>query len=433
MPSALPSPLPRFAEVARHRPVALVQPSTSMAGAPWAAATGPAPELRSDAVTLRARRTGRRVVLEVERDGSTERRASARHGWVREVDELAVSVTGPLVVAWSRTAGLWTARARTSLGQRPWWRGLRPGDGVVDAGGFGQLGLRDLRLVTHADGTPYREGAPGTGPFLLTATSAGPGGFRTGHTSVWALDPDTLDLAHRADLFFRHPAGPGHPAGTGTAVPDGAVLGHHATHLVRDGGAWRVATSTWGTFDRTARPGVEVRLGLSLADLARGRHVVTVEPLALPVADLGSVGAWDAQLVHDGERWLVAFVSARRFFSFHPALAAGHDLDDLTLLGAARDRVFCEGPTLARLPDGWRLLASDGREESPHRRAGYPCFDLAMAEVGRLDATYPTNLPWPTVVPHDGGWLMVGFDGSTYGGGLVDYGSHGAVVVQRTA
>ncbi len=145
--------------------------------------------------------------------------------------------------------------------------------------------------------------------------------------------------------------------------------------------------------------------------------MVTVEPLALPVADLGSVGAWDAQLVHDGERWLVAFVSARRFFSFHPALAAGRDLDDLTLLGAARDRVFCEGPTLARLADGWRLLASDGPRGVPRTAARLPVLRPRDGEVGRLDATYPTNLPWPTVVPHDGGWLMVGFDGSTYGGG----------------
>ncbi|MCH1866099.1 hypothetical protein [Nocardioides sp. CFH 31398] len=418
------SPLPRFTEVARRRPVALVQPGTSIGPggpvAPYVAAQGPSPALRSATVTLRAALVGRRVGLEVVRDGRTRRLLSARHGWVRDVDELAVTVTGPVATAWSRSGGAWTARARTALGLGGWWRGLRPDDGVTASGTFGQLGLRDLRLVTHADGTPYEAGRA----VLLTATSAGPGGFRTGHTSVWALDRDSLDLAHRADLFFRRddvvPAGQG-----------GGVHGDHAGHLVRDGGAWLVATSTWGTFDEVRRPRVGVRLGTSFADLTRGQHVLDTRPLALPVDGLGSVGTWDPQLVHDGRRWLVAFVSARRFFSFHPALAAGEDLDDLTLLGAATDRSSCEGPVLVQLDDGWRLLASDSRDEVPARRAGYPCFDLAMAEVGRLDATYPTNVPWPMVVPDGDGWLMVGFDGTPYGGGLAGYGTHGEVVLQR--
>ena len=50
-----------------------------------------------------------------------------------------------------------------------------------DVGRFGQLGLRDVRQVTHADGTTYRH----DGRVLLTATSAGPGFFDTAHTSVW--------------------------------------------------------------------------------------------------------------------------------------------------------------------------------------------------------------------------------------------------------
>jgi len=408
-----------------------VQPGTTVGPhgpvAPYVAAQGPAPALVSPTVTLRPVRAGRRVGLEVTRAGGTRRLLSARHGWVREVDELAVTVTGPVVTAWSRTGDTWTARARTALGLGPWWRGLLPSGEVAASGTFGQLGLRDLRLVTHADGTPYRDGHP-DGAALLTATSAGPGGFRTGHTSVWALDPTTLALTHRADLFFRRDDVV--PASAGVAVH-----GDHATHLVRDGGAWLVATSTWGTFDEVRRPQVGVRLGSTLADLTRGAHVLDTRPLPLPVDGLDSVGTWDPQLVHDGQRWLVAFVSARRFFSFHPALAAGEDLDHLTLLGSASDRVSCEGPTLVRLAGargGWRLLASDSRDEAAAHRAGYPCFDLTMTEVGRLDATYPTNVPWPTLLPHDGGWLMVGFDGTSYGGGLAGYGTHGDVVLQRS-
>ncbi len=41
------------------------------------------------------------------------------------------------------------------------WRGCRPtSSGAVSdvsAGTFGRLGLRDVRLVSHADGSPYQK------------------------------------------------------------------------------------------------------------------------------------------------------------------------------------------------------------------------------------------------------------------------------------
>ena len=51
------------------------------------------------------------------------------------------------------------------------------------AGAFGQLGLRDVRLVSEADGTPVLDGQR----LLLTATHAGPGFFDAAHTGVWSL------------------------------------------------------------------------------------------------------------------------------------------------------------------------------------------------------------------------------------------------------
>ena len=86
-------------------------------------------------------------------------------------------------------------------------------------------------------------------------------------------------------------------------------------------------------------------------------------------------------------------MSATRYFSFHPALAAGPALDDLTLCGAATGLTQSEGTTLAHLGGAWRVLASD-----KHARR-YPVFDLEMHEVGALQAPYPTNIPWPTLVP----------------------------------
>jgi hypothetical protein len=165
---------------------------------------------------------------------------------------------------------------------------------------------------------------------------------------------------------------------------------------------------------------VRVTLAEAAEDLTRGVHVVDGRPLALPTEGFRSVGVWDPHLVRTDEGWLVGFVSATRYFRFHPVLAAGPSLDALAVraVGIGPET---EGTTLARLDGGWRVLASDR-----HRRC-YPVLDLDLSQVGTLDAAYPTNIPWPTLV----GDLLVGFNGATYGGRLVGYGSHGDVVVQR--
>jgi hypothetical protein len=77
------------------------------------------------------------------------------------------------------------------------------------------------------------------------------------------------------------------------------------------------------------------------------------------------------------------------------------------------------------------VLASDGRDNRRRHRAAYPVFDLDLRQVGTVSAPYPTNLPWPTLVPTPQGMLMVGFDGAPSGGRLAGYGTHGAVVIAR--
>ena len=128
----------------------------------------------------------------------------------------------------------------------------------------------------------------------------------------------------------------------------------------------------------------------------------------------------------------MGFVSARRFFDFHPALAAGPTLDDLRLLGAATDRTATEGTTLVEVDGRMVVLASDGRESPRGQRARFPVLDLEMRDVGVLDAPYPTNLPWPSVAHVDGAWLMATFNGRAVGEKLLGYGTHGDLVVMRT-
>lgn len=456
--------LPRFEEVARLRPLALLSPGAvavdrrlgSGGVCEEAALPQPAPYTTvvadlDPAVTGRVELTlasggvgltgwydaGRAALVVTDVRGVTTRHRSRRHGAVLgPVDALALTLTGAQLTVFTRGAGEdplgWTARGRVDL------RGRVPTQDAdllaslsmrchatapgrvrrLRAGGFGQLGLRDVRLVSHPDGTAVRE----DGRLLLTASHAGPGFFGTGHTGVWSLDPGQQPrLEHRADLFFRRPDAPG-------------VFGDHATHLVREGDRWLCATSTWGDFDLSADPpGVGVTIAETTAHLLQGRHVLDTGWLALPTDGLDSVGVWDPHLVRDDDgSWLVGYVSARRFFDFHPVLASGPALDRLTLRAAATGRRQTEGTTLARLDGAWRVLASDGRDGPRRHRARFAVLDLDLADVGALDAPYPTNIPWPTLVKDRDGWLLVTFDGTAAGGPLIGYGSHGDLVLLRT-
>jgi len=440
--------LPRLEIVRRIRPVDLVAPGfqrieTSTGGivpipavAPYVAATTHVRKRSWLALHLAGHRIGASlddgsVSLTITHGHGTRELRSRRFHRVVDPTELGLSLTGTHVTAWTREAGQWVARARHDLRdvvdtrdeaalaglqvELPTWGG--------GAGGFGQLGLRDVRFVTEEDGRPLHTGDG----LWLTATSAGPGFFDTAHTSVWRLDPASLELAHTADLFFRRPDRPG-------------VFGDHATHLVRTDAGWLAATSTWGDFEaprtragRRTPAGLRVTLAETDADLLRGTHVLDTRELPLPTDGLASIATWDPHLVRRDGEWLVGFVSARRFFDFHPALAAGKSLDDLRLLGAATDRRSTEGTTLLEVDGRMVVLASDGRDSQRDQRARFPVFDLGMQDLGLLDAPYPTNLPWPSLAHVDGTWLMATFNGRRAGGALLGYGTHGDLVLMRDA
>jgi hypothetical protein len=277
----------------------------------------------------------------------------------------------------------------------------------VRAGIFGMTGLRDPRLVQHADGTPYERG----GRLWLTWTAAGLGFFRQAHWTVWSVDPaDPRDLRLEAQLFSRR---------------DGRVLGDHAGQLVRDGDRWLVVASSWGDF----APGqIHVRHTVSTADLLAGVHVLDTERAALPTRH----GSWDPALVRLDGTWHVAFVESpsQDPFDFHPALAqstAATWHEGLEAVAVAGHLHHCEGPVFVTVDGQTWLLTSDGEA----RR--YPMFDLDGRHVGDLDAPYGTNLPHPQLVPApDGAQWLITFDGTQYFPRVMGYGGHGDVVVMRS-
>jgi hypothetical protein len=295
----------------------------------------------------------------------------------------------------------------------------------VEAGHFGQLGLRDPRLVTNADGSPYTR----FGQYFLTATHAGLEFFDTAHWGVWRLDPTDLRLENVAKLFFRRGG-------------SDSVLGDHSGHLVRDeaDNRWIAATSTWGDFT-----GDHVEVGLATVplrtNLLEGLHVLDSEPLPLPVDKLptAAAGQWDPHVVRVGDRWHVAFVNAREFFDFYPALAAGEPggpLTELTLVGADAEQSETSGVTLTRFGGRWYLLAGQGAGAPEAPSAGFPVYDLSMRAMGTLDAPHPTSIPWPTLVPlpgrrHQSRWVLLTSDATVYDREAMGYGSHGDLVVME--
>ena len=266
--------------------------------------------------------------------------------------------------------------------------------GPVRAGLFGMVGVRDPHLVQHADGRPYVRDEKA----YLTFTCAGMGFFRQAYWGVFTLDlADPTSLEQVGQIFSRR---------------DGRVLGDHAGQIVRDGDRWVVALSSWGDFDRD------------------GVHMLDTVPTPLPT----SASSWDPALTRIDDRWHVGFVESPSQAPWHhyPALARGPEgaewTDRLELVGAAPELQKCEGPILTQVGDRWWLVASDGTNRL------FPVFDLDMHRVGRLDAPYPTNIPHPQIVPLPaGGHLLVTFDGTPYAQKRLRYGTHGDVVVMRSA
>lgn len=373
--------------------------------------------------------SGRAGIDLVGADGARRRLTSRRRRRLDpSVDRVGLTLTGRQVSLLTRATGegpeAWTVLAKVDLAHTPGPGGVTELDPtrlrvetaapVLRQGRFGQLGLRDLHVVTHAGGDPVLL----DGCFWFTATHAGPGFFATAHCGVWRLDPDTLELTHTADLWFER---------------DGAVWGDHAVHLVRDDDRWLVAASTWGDFDHDD---VGISVAFSEADLLHGEHVLAGDLLDLSGTVTEGVAAWDPHLTRIDGHWHLAFVVASEFFVFRPVLArarATDRLDGWQLLGDAHDRRATEGTQIVRIGEQWRVLASDGRDNPAHLRKRFPVFDLRMREVGTLAAPYPSNLPWPSLVRHGRHWLMVTFDGTRHGGRVAGYGTHGDVLIFTSA
>jgi hypothetical protein len=288
------------------------------------------------------------------------------------------------------------------------------GDGAltrVRAGYFGQVGLRDPHLVTHADGRPYVR----DGRYLFTFGNAGMGFSQEAHWSVWALDPERPERMEQvAKLFFAH---------------DGIVTGDNAGQIVWDGDRERFVILVCGGDLPT--PGVYVRHATTTADILAGVHVIANERLPAPV----HLSSWEPAIARIDGRWHIAYADVVELdpeLAFHPVLLMareGGDYDEGLTVRAADPAVRrTEGCVLQRFDTGWHLLATDDAD----RR--YRVYDMDLREIGTLDAPFLEGGPHPSVfpVPGDGrDWMMLTFANVQFHEKVLGYGTEGDVVVLR--
>jgi hypothetical protein len=355
---------------------------------------------------------------------SADLTASARFAFVVNENYVTALVAGDTSwtpIAQSRITGLLDLRDPAVLRQYQYGFGIGGAGAAADiasleAGYFGEVGIRDPHVVSYADGTPCVR----DNKLYFTATQAGLAFFPAAHWGVWTLDLDDPSRVEPvAALFFAR---------------DGLVLGDHAGQIVideRDGG-FHVAVSGWGDFSFN---GVHVHYVRTSEDVLSGVHVLESAPLPLPTG----LSSWDPAMARIDGRWYVAFVESPyqdrvRGFDFHPALArseAGGAVTELGRVGADLTRHQTEGVILQKIGGRWYLLASDGKARQ------YPVYDLSMRELGVLNAPYGTNIPHPQIVPvpHGGRtrYLLITFNGTPFHEPMLGYGTHGDLILMRAS
>ena len=334
----------------------------------------------------------------------------------------------------------------------------------VQAGYYGEVGVRDPHVVQYADGTPYIK----DNKLYFTLTNAGLGFFEKAHWAVWTMSlSDYTKIEQVGNIFWRNVDDP--------IVPPTKVLGHHAGQIVRDEemNRWIVLVSSWGDFgpqggDQALQPGtvtpnpanppVDILYDerpLS-ENLLRGVHILDGKKHPVNAIPFATEGKWDPGLTRIDGRWHLSYVICTDLFTdFQPALARSPLVTDdhtvLEFVGADWGKRATEGPVIQKLGGEWRLLASCGDDEPAQFQGRYPIYFLEAANPGAadaerrlafdgyLDAPHPTNIPHPMVVPismRSGGrrrtkYIMLTFNGDQYYIERLGYGTHGDFYVMQ--
>jgi hypothetical protein len=235
--------------------------------------------------------------------------------------------------------------------------------GRLEAGYFGQAGVRDPDIVSEADGTPYIR----DGRLYLTVTNSGlAGGIPSAHMGVFRMSLTDFRLEEVGKVYFAR---------------GDMVLGDHAGRIVHDPsvGGFRLVAVTFGDYDifNTST----TQYAAARADLLHGVHVLT------PRAVVRGIDPYPVRI--DGTWWMALSDSGRT-----TSYRFTDDAFREPVLVAANDNggVYYEGTKVSRIGEEWYILSSSGTD--------YRVYDLRANLVGTLDAPHPDGyIPHPMVLP----------------------------------
>jgi hypothetical protein len=272
------------------------------------------------------------------------------------------------------------------------------------AGRFGGVGVRDICVVTHEDGSPYF--ASPTSVYALATLAGASGGILEASMGVFTIDLEKKEFTQTGLIMVSR---------------SGKTQNDHAGCMIReDNGDQHLCVSTWGTDPTPTR--IEYKFQPAAVDLLHGAHVVTATVLNL-TQQPASFGQYDPFLIRLSGVWYMAYTVSTPAAGtpFYPAL--DDSLDLTTWLNIGSD------PTAARY-EGTRILPFAGQSYVlTGGQFNMKMYTLAMQYVGIVNCISPgdgTTQPHAMIFPYQALNLLVTFDQTkwpTVGGLAFSWGS----------
>ncbi|HSX49948.1 MAG TPA: hypothetical protein VLF09_03260 [Cellvibrio sp.] len=251
----------------------------------------------------------------------------------------------------------------------------------LKSGIFGGVGIRDMTLITSANGDPVDF----SGNYRFTATSTCPVG--TGYNTVWEYSPIDYSIVMTGAILVNR---------------GGSRQNDLNAHIVlNDDSTYRVVIASWGNGFGGI---IQCYHKNNVGDIMVGEaYINSPDLLALPlIPGTGSGGSYDPYLIYDVDHWFLAYavVSRTDFVGENFYIAAAETVDFIAFTGVGSDpaRTIVEGPKICK-SNGQLFIYGGGRGEQPS-------YDSGMNYVGEpifSPALYSgtDTQPHVMVFPHD--------------------------------
>jgi hypothetical protein len=276
------------------------------------------------------------------------------------------------------------------------------------AGRFGGVGIRDICVVTHEDGSP--KFASPTSVYALATLAGASGGISEASCGSFVIDLEKKTFTQ---------------VGTLMVLRGGKIQNDHAGSMIReDNGDQHFCISTWG--DTPAATRILYKLVLAATDLLNGAHVISgMATLALSVLPTVGAGQYDPFLIFKAGLWYIAYTVApvppAPGTPFFPALDSSNNLTVWGNIGS---------DTTAARYEGTRILPFNG---TSHVLTGgqfnAKMYTLGMVYEGIVNWISPgdgTTQPHPMIFPYGTIDVLITFDQTkwpTVGGLAFSWGS----------